>query len=231
MWSDLRLLVVARGGVEPPTFHFSGGRSYQLSYLAAPPAHRAGDRDAGQPLFPEATRNCTGTAWGRRTGDAHCARSEDRSGLTRSAGAAASPPSASSGDASPPGVREGGAGGVHPGRSVHSSAGVGGGGAEVEAGYAGLGPAQTGHGAEDQLLVQLGGAAVDGAADQVRVAALELARDRGCDARGRRSRSRERASRSGPACGRRTARGRRGPTPRGCPRRRRRRRVSCGTWV
>ena len=27
-------LVVARGGVEPPTFRFSVGRSYQLSYLA-----------------------------------------------------------------------------------------------------------------------------------------------------------------------------------------------------
>jgi hypothetical protein len=24
---------VGRGGVEPPTFRFSGGRSYQLSYL------------------------------------------------------------------------------------------------------------------------------------------------------------------------------------------------------
>ena len=28
--------VVARGGVEPPTYRFSGGRSYQLSYLAVP---------------------------------------------------------------------------------------------------------------------------------------------------------------------------------------------------
>jgi hypothetical protein len=27
---------VARGGVEPPTYRFSGGRSYQLSYLAVP---------------------------------------------------------------------------------------------------------------------------------------------------------------------------------------------------
>jgi hypothetical protein len=28
--------MVARGGVEPPTFRFSVGRSYQLSYLAEP---------------------------------------------------------------------------------------------------------------------------------------------------------------------------------------------------
>ena len=26
--------MVARGGVEPPTYRFSGGRSYRLSYLA-----------------------------------------------------------------------------------------------------------------------------------------------------------------------------------------------------
>ncbi len=50
----LRLLVaVGRGGVEPPTFHFSGGRSYQLSYLPAP-----------VPGDPETVRNSTG--WPRR---------------------------------------------------------------------------------------------------------------------------------------------------------------------
>ena len=35
--SGLRFPVVGRGGVEPPTFHFSGGRSYQLSYLPERP--------------------------------------------------------------------------------------------------------------------------------------------------------------------------------------------------
>lgn len=29
-----RVLKVARAGIEPATFRFSGGRSYQLSYLA-----------------------------------------------------------------------------------------------------------------------------------------------------------------------------------------------------
>src|SRR3954452_17131773 len=30
-------VLVGRGGVEPPTFHFSGGRSYRLSYLPERP--------------------------------------------------------------------------------------------------------------------------------------------------------------------------------------------------
>jgi hypothetical protein len=35
---------VVRGGVEPPTFRFSGGRSYQLSYLTVT------DRTSCKPL-------------------------------------------------------------------------------------------------------------------------------------------------------------------------------------
>ena len=39
---------VVRGGVEPPTFRFSGGRSYQLSYLTeVAQAPRRRDPDAG----------------------------------------------------------------------------------------------------------------------------------------------------------------------------------------
>ena len=44
-------LLVARAGIEPATFRFSGGRSYQLSYLALrPPAH---------PVITE----CAGCLW------------------------------------------------------------------------------------------------------------------------------------------------------------------------
>ena len=39
---------VARAGVEPATFRFSGGRSYQLSYLAAADARIDGRPSAGQ---------------------------------------------------------------------------------------------------------------------------------------------------------------------------------------
>ena len=43
----LIILTVARGGIEPPTFRFSGGRSYRLSYLAGRQGmpRRAGDPD------------------------------------------------------------------------------------------------------------------------------------------------------------------------------------------
>jgi hypothetical protein len=34
---------VARAGIEPATFHFSGERYYRLSYLASHPARRAGE--------------------------------------------------------------------------------------------------------------------------------------------------------------------------------------------
>jgi hypothetical protein len=34
MTAELQRYVVARAGIEPATFRFSGGRSYQLSYLA-----------------------------------------------------------------------------------------------------------------------------------------------------------------------------------------------------
>ena len=73
-------------------------------------------------------------------------------------------------------VQERRTGRVHPGSAVNSSAWMGRGGGEVEAGYPGFRPAETGHGPEDQLLVQLGGAATECATDQVGVAGLEVVR-------------------------------------------------------
>jgi hypothetical protein len=50
--------VVVRGGVEPPTFRFSGGRSYRLSYLTSPwPVARARAVLTG---FEPATSTLTG---------------------------------------------------------------------------------------------------------------------------------------------------------------------------
>ena len=50
--------MVARGGVEPPTYRFSGGRSYQLSYLAGPA--RTPDGGATQTGLEPATFAVTG---------------------------------------------------------------------------------------------------------------------------------------------------------------------------
>ena len=46
-----RVAGVARPGIEPGTFRFSGGRSYQLSYLAL--------RHPAHPVFTE----CAGYLW------------------------------------------------------------------------------------------------------------------------------------------------------------------------
>ena len=77
-----------------------------------------------------------------------------------------------------------------PGGAVHAAARVRRRRAEVQAGDPRLGAAQPGHRPEDQLLVQLGGAAVDRAADQVGVARLELARAQHAAGAGRATRSR-----------------------------------------
>ena len=58
----VRLLLVARGGVEPPTFRFSVGRSYQLSYLAL---HEAGC-DRQESATPTGLEPATSAVTGRR---------------------------------------------------------------------------------------------------------------------------------------------------------------------
>lgn len=40
-WGTAFSILVARAGIEPATFRFSGGRSYQLSYLAEAPGTNA----------------------------------------------------------------------------------------------------------------------------------------------------------------------------------------------
>ncbi len=51
---DIGSDLVVRGGVEPPTFRFSGGRSCQLSYLTLPGSGRASATTRGlEPRRPE----------------------------------------------------------------------------------------------------------------------------------------------------------------------------------
>ena len=46
---------VVRGGVEPPTFRFSGGRSYQLSYLTVPDRRYSNHHERSEPSGPDGT--------------------------------------------------------------------------------------------------------------------------------------------------------------------------------
>ena len=56
----VRLILVARGGVEPPTFRFSVGRSYQLSYLALQKLSATGKKSATPTGLEPATSAVTG---------------------------------------------------------------------------------------------------------------------------------------------------------------------------
>src|SRR5687768_93195 len=77
--------------------------------------------------------------------------------------------------ASYPVVRERRASGVGATGPVHPASWVGRRRPEVEAADRGLGPPESRHRAEEELLLQGGGAAVDRSADEVLVAVLEVA--------------------------------------------------------
>src|SRR5690349_6005093 len=65
MGRDLRA-VVARVGVEPTTFRFSGGRSYQLSYLAKRSVTPGGSAGTGMLATPTGLEPATSAVTGRR---------------------------------------------------------------------------------------------------------------------------------------------------------------------
>ena len=55
--------MVARAGIEPATFHFSGGRSYRLSYLATP---QGVSSELEIPATPTGLEPATSAVTGRR---------------------------------------------------------------------------------------------------------------------------------------------------------------------
>ena len=57
---------MARGGVEPPTFRFSVGRSYQLSYLAVVLSDTTAPSDAPGLATPTGLEPATSAVTGRR---------------------------------------------------------------------------------------------------------------------------------------------------------------------
>ena len=58
--------MVARGGVEPPTFRFSVGRSYQLSYLAVCEALHDAEWNGHECATPTGLEPATSAVTGRR---------------------------------------------------------------------------------------------------------------------------------------------------------------------
>jgi hypothetical protein len=66
---------VARGGIEPPTYRFSGGRSYQLSYLAVPHCRaQRGSKDPGESSGHRSAESAAINAGGDRSVSNPCHR-------------------------------------------------------------------------------------------------------------------------------------------------------------